>query len=412
MRIVILGAFTDELTHIITGFTDLIESVISKCRCLSGKWNDHDVFIALSGIGTSASAITTTILCERLQPDLIIFCGVAGGLRLDQQIGDLVVANNIIDADLLLLPTILKDTPYKNALVDPHTLKDIRVNYPVNTSISNIIATFEFDGLKQGSVVTSNSFPASKSMFEDIRQLNCSAIEMESAGIYKAAEYYNVPVITIRSISNLLDEFGNDLGTKPDALEICSERLAACLMKFLSHINNVETISTSTSDDEVESMVKKYDLSPHPEGGWYRRVFQSNDFVMAQGAAIKRYKNEARLAGTSIIYLLEQHNFSAWHSVQSDETWCFHTGNPLLLRILDNAGNLQEIILSHETGHLQFTVRAGDIFSAESLGKFSLVSCVVTPGFDFKDFQLMSKDEFLMQYPQHQNLSKFIHNNY
>src|SRR3990167_1495510 len=128
MRIVILGAFTDELTHIINGFTDLKESVISKCRCLSGKWSDHDIFIALSGIGTSASAITTTILCERLQPDLIIFCGVAGGLRPDQQIGDLVLANNIIDADLLLLPTILKDTPYKNALIDPHTLKEIRAN--------------------------------------------------------------------------------------------------------------------------------------------------------------------------------------------------------------------------------------------------------------------------------------------
>lgn len=170
----------------------------------------------------------------------------------------------------------------------------------------------------------------------------------------------------------------------------------------------IEMINKSMADFEIESLVQKYNLSPHPEGGWYRRVFQSNDSVIVQGEAIKRYNNEPRLAGTSIIYLLEQHDFSAWHSIQSDETWCFHTGNPLLLRVLDNAGNLQEIILSHDSGHLQFTVRAGDIFSAESLGKFSLVSCVVTPGFDFKDFQLISKDEFLMQYPQHQTLSKFI----
>lgn len=408
MRIIILGAFRDELTHIINGFTDLKESVISKCRYLSVKWSDHDIFIALSGIGTSASAITTTILCERLRPDLIIFCGVGGGLRSDQHIGDLVLANNIIDADLLLLPTILKDTPYQNALIDPHTLKSISANYPVHTSISKIIATFAFEGLKQGSIVTSNTFPAPKSLFEEIRQLNCSAIEMESAGIYKAAEYYNVPVITIRSISNLLDEFGNDLGTKPDALQICSERLAVCLMQLLSHINTFEIINQSTSDYEVHNIVQKYDLSPHPEGGWYKRVFQSNDSVMAQGTAIKRYGNEPRLAGTAIIYLLEHHEFSAWHRVQSDETWCFHTGHPLLLRILDKAGNLQKIILSHDADHLQFTVRAGDIFSAESLGGFSLVSCVVTPGFDFKDFQLITKDEFLMQYPQHQALSKFI----
>lgn len=240
MRVIILGAFTDELTHIVNCFTDLTETVISKCRCLSGTWNYHSIFIALSGIGTSASAITTTILCERLRPDLIIFCGVAGGLRPEQQIGDLILANNIIDADLLLLPAILKDTPYKNALIDPHTLKDIHTNYPVHTAISNIITTFEFKNLKRGSIVTSNTFPAPKSLFEDIRPFNCSAIEMESAGIYKAVEYYNVPVITIRSISNLLDELGNDLGTKPDALQICSKKLAACLMQLLSHIDNFE----------------------------------------------------------------------------------------------------------------------------------------------------------------------------
>ena len=237
MRIIILGAFQDELTHIIHGFSGLKEHVISKCRYLSGQWNGHNVFIALSGIGTNAAAITTTILCERLQPDLIIFCGVAGGLKADQQIGDLVLANKIIDADLHLLPTLLKDTPYQSALIDPHTLKKIGSYYPAHATVLNLIEAFAFERLTQGSIVTSNTFPAPKSIFEEIKQFNCHAIEMESAGIYKAVEYYNVPVITIRSISNLLDEFGNDLGTKPDALQICSIRLAACLMQLLSHIN-------------------------------------------------------------------------------------------------------------------------------------------------------------------------------
>ena len=192
MRIIILGAFQDELTHIIDSFTDLKKSVISKCRCLLGYWNTHEIYIALSGIGTSAAAITTTILCEKLKPDLIIFCGVAGGLKSDQQIGDLVLANQIVDADLHLLPIILKDTPYTKALIDPHTLKDISVFYSINTFIANIFDTFEFERLKQGSIVTSNIFPAPKSLFKEIKKLNCSAIEMESAGIYKAVEYYNV----------------------------------------------------------------------------------------------------------------------------------------------------------------------------------------------------------------------------
>jgi len=405
MRIIILSAFQDELTDIINGFTNLKEITISKCRCLLGGWNEHDVYIALSGIGTSASAITTTILCENIKPDLIIFCGVAGGLKPDQQIGDLVLANKIIDADLHLLPTLLKDTPYKNALIDPHTHKNISAHYPVSAQISTIINAFVFENLKQGVIVTSNTFPAPKDLFEEIRQLDCSAIEMESAGIYKAAEYYNVPVITIRSISNLLDEFGNDLGTKPNALQLCAARLASCLTQLLTHINSHVIISDNLSD-EVQSIVQKYTLSQHPEGGWYKRIFQSNDVVIAQGPASKRYGGEPRFAGTSILYLLERDDFSAWHSVQSDETWCFHMGEPLKLRVIDNSGFLQEITLGHDVGHLQFTVRAGNVFSAESLGKYSLVSCIVTPGFDFQDFQLIPRKEFITQYPHHQNLSK------
>ena len=77
MRIVILGAFRDELTSITKNFSNLKETMISKCRCLVAQWNGHDIIISLAGIGTSAAAITTTILCEKLEPDLIIFCGVA-----------------------------------------------------------------------------------------------------------------------------------------------------------------------------------------------------------------------------------------------------------------------------------------------------------------------------------------------
>ena len=65
-----------------------------------------------------------------------------------------------------------------------------------------------------------------------------------------------------------------------------------------------------------------------------------------------RYNRESRVAGTSIIYLLSRGDFSAWHTVQSDETWNFHAGDPLLLRIIDpHSGKLKEVTLSN-TGTL------------------------------------------------------------
>lgn len=408
MRIVILGAFQDELTETYSRFSDLTEIMISKARCFAGKWDGHDIYIALSGIGTNAAAITTTILCERLQPDLIIFCGVAGGLQSDQKVGDLVVVNQVIDADFLLLPDLIKDSPYKNALDDPHTLQPITTYYPIHSSLLNLMSALSFERLNQGVVVTSNAFPAPQNLFKEIKSLKCSAIEMESAGIYKAALYFNVPVLTLRAISNLLDESGNDLGTTHGALEVCSQRLADCLMHVLSLKHDLEEIALVHKQDEIKNIVKQHNLAPHPEGGWYRRVYQSNDSVIATEPAIHRYRGESRLAGSAIIYLLPQNEFSAWHSVQSDETWCFHSGSTLLLRIIDLEGNLREIAMGQEAGHLQYTVRAEEIFSAESLGAYSLVSCVVTPGFDFKDFHLLTREIFLSQYPHHHALARLI----
>ena len=406
MRIVILGAFRDELTSITRNFLNLKETTVSKCRCLLTQWNDHDIIISLAGIGTSAAAITTTMLCEAIQPDLIIFCGVAGGLKPDQEIGDLILANKIIDADLHQLPSLLRDSPYQNALIDPHSLTAITAEYELHESIFNTISSFSLKRLKTGIVVTSNTFPAPRSLFSEIKNLDCSAIEMESAGVFKAAAYYDIPVITIRAISNLLDEDGNDLGTSPDALRICADRLAVCLTTILNQLP-LDRIAACKHQKKISSLIAKYKLIPHPEGGWYRQTFRSNDLVKAEGDALIRYKGESRAAGTSIIYLLSHGDFSGWHTVQSDETWSFHLGEALLLRIINPInGNLNEVVLDTEQGILQFTVRAGHLFSAEPVGRFCVTGCTVTPGFDFKDFQLITREQFLTTYPQHFELAR------
>ena len=306
-----------------------------------------------------------------------------------------------------LLPAILRDTPYKNALIDPHRLTSITPEYAIHGSILETIPSFSFDRLKTGIIVTSNTFPAPKSLFSEIKSLDCSAIEMESAGVFKAAEYYDVPVITIRAISNLLDDAGNDLGTRADALEVCADRLALCLTAILNHTLSLEVIAAFNQQKKICDLIAKYELIQHPEGGWYRQTFRSSDLVKAEGDASTRYLGESRAAGTSIIYLLSQGDLSVWHTVQSDETWSFHAGEALLLRIIDPmSGELNEVILGTDRGDLQFTVRAGHIFSAEPLGRFCLTGCSVTPGFDFKDFKLLTHEQFVTTYPQYIELAR------
>lgn len=410
MRIVILGAFLDEIEDIKKIFRDLREIVIAKRRCWVTQYNHYEITISLTGIGTTAAASTTTALCSSIDPDLIIVCGVAGALDSSLMIGDLVLANEIIDADLYGITSSCKGTPYeKNCLTDPHTSKQISITYQVVDLIQEIVTSLTIDRLRIGKIITSNIFPAPPNLFAENNHVGCSAIEMESVGVFKAAEHFTIPVMTIRAISNLFNEDGVDQGTETDSLQICSKRLAMFFQSLLGQDTKLVELARIKNENNINDIIKKHNLSQHPEGGWYRQTFKSKDMVKAQGSTLGRYAGEVRAAGTSIIYLLSQGDYSAWHLVQSDETWNFHDGDDVLLRIIDQtSGDLKEVALGLSSGLLQYTIKAGDIFSAETIRSYSLVGCMVTPGFEYNDFKLITMSEFNAKYPQYSMFARLI----
>jgi predicted cupin superfamily sugar epimerase len=147
--------------------------------------------------------------------------------------------------------------------------------------------------------------------------------------------------------------------------------------------------------------IKRLDLLPHPEGGYYKEVFRSNQEVIRKsGAGFKQ-------ACTSIYYLLEAKDYSGFHRLASDEIWYFHQGEPLYIHAIDSQG----IYTRHElsvtgNGSLSVVIPAGLWFAAEIPAKngFTLVSCVVAPGFDFSEFEMAKKDELSKQYPSYTHL--------
>src|SRR6202021_4044126 len=72
------------------------------------------------------------------------------------------------------------------------------------------------------------------------------------------------------------------------------------------------------------------DLSPHPEGGWFRETWRAARESVPDGYPGRR------AAATSIYFLLTPGEESAWHRVRSDEVWLWHSGSPLTL--LDGGG--------------------------------------------------------------------------
>lgn len=137
-------------------------------------------------------------------------------------------------------------------------------------------------------------------------------------------------------------------------------------------------------------LVRLLDLAPHPEGGWFRQTWRAPLEVMPPGY------DGARASATGIYFLLDRGEESVWHQVRSDELWLHHQGGPLLLRIgsrADRLGDHDEVILGADLGRgqvAQALVPAGHWQSARPLGdQHVLVSCVVSPGFEFADFRTL-----------------------
>ena len=145
---------------------------------------------------------------------------------------------------------------------------------------------------------------------------------------------------------------------------------------------------------EKQRLIEQHGLVPHPEGGFYAEVHRAKRRVQAVS------ESPERSAYTSIHYLLAGDDFSAWHRIQSDETWFFHSGCDLVIYSFAENGQLQAQRLGVESGCFQLTIAARTWFAAQPAraDSCSFVSCVVAPGFEFEDFDLGSRPLLLEAY--------------
>ena len=150
-------------------------------------------------------------------------------------------------------------------------------------------------------------------------------------------------------------------------------------------------------------------LSKHPEGGYFKEVYRSNEFVNKKSLP-ERYTS-FRSFYTSIYFLLESHEISALHRLKSDEIWHFYEGYPITIYAISPGGILTQTYLGNnpEKGYtFQLLIPKGFWFAASLPvpGSYSLVGCTVSPGFDFEDFELGKRAELEELFPQHKELIK------
>ena len=148
-------------------------------------------------------------------------------------------------------------------------------------------------------------------------------------------------------------------------------------------------------------------LSPHPEGGFYRETYRSTSQVALLPDADAQHDAVVRSSSTGIYFLLGQGNFSAFHRIASDEMWHFYAGQALEVLELRASGDLIRTRLGADMRHgevPQYVVRANTWFASRVCagGSFALVGCTVAPGFDFADFCLADRAALTQQFPGHE----------
>ena len=137
----------------------------------------------------------------------------------------------------------------------------------------------------------------------------------------------------------------------------------------------------------ARELVRLLELEPHPEGGAFRELFRSPLTVRPHDG------RPERSALTAIYFLLADGGASRWHRVASDEAWCWLEGDPLELWTMaapDGPATLHLLGPVAEGVHALGVVPAGEWQAARTRGAYTLVSCMVGPGFDFADFAMLS----------------------
>jgi predicted cupin superfamily sugar epimerase len=150
--------------------------------------------------------------------------------------------------------------------------------------------------------------------------------------------------------------------------------------------------------NEIKQLIEKLELLPHPEGGFYKEMYRSED----------KLDDKDRNLLTSIYFLLTSEHVSHFHRIKSDELWYFHAGSTLTVHTLDENGySAFKLGTDVANGQLPFyLVKKNTIFGStiDHPNSYALVSCAVAPGFDFRDFELFERNELLNLYPDNEEI--------
>lgn len=201
MKIGVIVPMEEEIKLMKESLTDVTNESVAGVELTSGKYKNHEVYLAQSGIGKVQAGMTTTIINERYQPDFIVNTGSAGGIGEGLHIGDVVISEKMAyhDVDATGFGYKVGQLPQQELYFNANS------DY-----VKAIAAAAKRTGLtsKTGLIVTGDQFVDSKEKIATIKKSfpDALAAEMEGAAVAQVCTQFNTPFVVIRSMSDVGDE--------------------------------------------------------------------------------------------------------------------------------------------------------------------------------------------------------------
>ena len=196
-----LSIEVEELTKLLENKQ---ENTYAKMKYISGAINGKEVVMTECGIGKVNAAMSTQVMIDRYNPDIIINSGIAGSVSRELKIGDIVISKDCVQHDF-----------DGTQMGDPKGLiqynDETRIDIPVSVDVANKL----FDACKDientnvmcGRIATGDIFVAEKSMRQSIAdEFSAVACEMEGGAVAQVCYRNEVPCAVLRCISDDFDE--------------------------------------------------------------------------------------------------------------------------------------------------------------------------------------------------------------
>lgn len=190
----LIAAMPEELKAITSRMENISQRKVANVEMHIGQLQGQEIVIALAGVGKVSAAIAATLLCQIYQPKALINIGVAGGLRQEQEVGDMVFSDLAVQAD------------FDTSSIDGE--EGIGKVFTADEALlAQLEAAAQSLGLRwrTGTVATQDIFMARPEDYEKLMarfpQSACS--EMEGGAVAQVAAAFKIPFVIIRSLSDV-----------------------------------------------------------------------------------------------------------------------------------------------------------------------------------------------------------------